>query len=80
MVALGNQYIHPLTFKRPVGAMRHPQITITTCLIHYVSIHLLGLRHINRTMHEPELPSDWPSMAQVARLQCSAAGWTLGCV
>ena len=44
MLTLGNQYIHPLTFKRPVGAMRHPQITTTTCLIHYVSIPLLGLK------------------------------------
>ena len=36
------------------------------------------LRHIKRTMHGPELPSDWPSMAQLARLQYSAAGWAFG--
>ena len=34
--------------------------------------------HIKRTMQEPELPSDWPCMAQVARLQYNAAGWNFG--
>jgi hypothetical protein len=36
--------------------------------------------HIKRAMQEPELSFDWPSMNQVARLQCSAAGWILGWV
>ena len=38
------------------------------------------LKHIKRAMQEPGLPSDKPSMTQVARLQYSAAGWTFGCV
>ena len=43
MLTLSSQYIHPLTFERPVGAMRHPQITTITCLIKSWSIPLLGL-------------------------------------
>jgi hypothetical protein len=32
-----------MTFKRPLGAGRHPQTPTVRCLIHYVSINLLGL-------------------------------------
>jgi hypothetical protein len=32
-----------MTFKRPLGARRHPQTTTTKPLIHYASISVLGL-------------------------------------
>ena len=31
-------------------------------------------------MHGPDKAAHWPSMRQVARLQCSVPGWTLGWV
>ena len=33
-----------MTFKRPLGARRHPQTTTVRPLIHYVTIPVLGLK------------------------------------
>ena len=43
MLTLRSQYIYPLAFKRPVGAMRHPQSTPSRRLFVYRTILVLGL-------------------------------------